>query len=606
MKIKINDNQYIMPKNAIDSIINKFEKIETKRLKLIEKGRIPADFPEIKVEFKNINKELENELLAGKELSVTKKKLLQHGIKERSLYDVSINTNSLPILNDWRILGSINKNLEKDTYTMDSYSPKDHPIPIKYRDTDPCNCDHCGHNRKRNSTFIIENQKTDELMQVGSSCMDDFVDNDTMEMLLLFSHSINVLRNFDPDMGVSGGNHHFMLDKIEFLAHINAAMEASNGFVAKKKANYYASIIPTYSAALHKMESVYLNAHISNLERYGDYSRIEIDNYESFIKELNPTQKDYDKVNEVIDWYTNNPPREENDESYFNTHSILTNKSAMLFNGESGAVCYSIQQIDNIKLKADLAKLQETIDKNKLDIPVFFGHTGNKIESIELQLTNITATQNEWGEFANYYFKTRDGREFQWQASNMKRPDCFNEIDDIEGFEKLKAYIDKANREKNEVWLQMKGTVKHNEYTRSDGVEVKNTKITHANSVSDIYDKPMTSGTPTLSTKYKMNEFKIISVKSGLASQTMEKQQQYTLQDSNGVDYLYLPFKKLPNLKVGDFFQTPMQFAGKEVIGLNQAKILKIEDFTEDFEKVEITKNKMLKFNTVKKSKPTR
>jgi hypothetical protein len=607
MKIKINDNQYIMPKTAIDSIISKFEKIEKKRVKLIEKGRLPVDFPEIKVEFKNINSDLEKELLDRKDLSVTKKKLLQHGIKERNLYEVSINTNSLPVLENWRVLGSINKNPETDTYTMDSYSPKKHPIPLQYRDTDPCNCDHCGHNRKRNSTFIIENQEDDKLLQVGSACMTDFVSKETMDMLLLFSNSINILRNFDPDIG-SGNNSksHYMLDKLEFLATVNAAMEASNGFVAKKKANYYANIIPTFSAAMHKMEPYYLETHLNNLYRFDDTSEKSVQNYRDFIEALSPTQKDYDKVQEVIEWYRSNPPKDSDDESYFNTHSILTNESAMLFNNEAGTVCYAIQKINNIQNNAERKLLHEQKESQKLPIPIFFGNDGDKLKNIELKLTNVSDGENMFGYYINYYFKSRDGRDFNWQASGGGSPDALNAIEGVDSTEDLIAYVAKARQNNEEIWLQMKGTIRHNSYVNNKGVNIKNNKLSYCNSVSEIYDKPMTSGTPNFNSKYLMNEFKVADIKEGLAYETGESQFLYTLVDSDDKEFTYMPYKKIPNIQIGEHFQTPMQFARTEVIGLDQSKILKIEEFTEDFNKALITENKMLKFNTKPKTKQKR
>jgi len=51
----------------------------------------------------------------------------------------------------------------------------------KYRDAKPL-CDHCGFNRRRNDTFVLRNELTRKLIQVGSSCLEDFLGVDVHAM----------------------------------------------------------------------------------------------------------------------------------------------------------------------------------------------------------------------------------------------------------------------------------------------------------------------------------------------------------------------------------------------------------------------------------------
>jgi len=45
-------------------------------------------------------------------------------------------------------------------------------------------CDHCGVERQRNETFIVKNVKTDKMVQVGSTCVDDYVGTKTLPQLM--------------------------------------------------------------------------------------------------------------------------------------------------------------------------------------------------------------------------------------------------------------------------------------------------------------------------------------------------------------------------------------------------------------------------------------
>jgi hypothetical protein len=54
----------------------------------------------------------------------------------------------------------------------------------RYRDAKPI-CDHCGYNRRRNDTFVLRNEATRELKQVGSTCLEDFLGVDVHAMAIM-------------------------------------------------------------------------------------------------------------------------------------------------------------------------------------------------------------------------------------------------------------------------------------------------------------------------------------------------------------------------------------------------------------------------------------
>ncbi|MGI2918443.1 hypothetical protein [Vibrio parahaemolyticus] len=54
------------------------------------------------------------------------------------------------------------------------------------------NCQHCDTVRRRNTTFLLRNIETQEIKQVGSTCVDDFLDDDTLSKAL-FHFNLNKL-----------------------------------------------------------------------------------------------------------------------------------------------------------------------------------------------------------------------------------------------------------------------------------------------------------------------------------------------------------------------------------------------------------------------------
>lgn len=611
MKIKVDENRYIMPVYAVQNLIESFEKIESKRQKLIEKGRLTEDFPSINLEFKHVDEDTQKEVM-NLNLSASSKRQLKHQIREKNVYIAQISSAQLPTLNNWQVLGYLTKSLDSESYIMNSYQ-KESPIPQKYRETDPCNCDHCGHSRKRNNTYILKNEESGETMQVGSTCMDDFVSQETMEMLMLYSNAFNILDTYDPDeQEVKRGNSPiFFLDKIDFLSSINAAMRAQGGFISSKKEDFNHGKYKTFQTALHMMEKDRIDFYLSRLNLYynqnHDYlSDKAFDNYRSFVHSLKIEQQDLDKVQEVIQYFNDNPPTKDSDEYYFNMHSVMTNGSAAIFKEEPARVCYAIQYYDNIKIKQERELEQKRKDAGKLDIPVYLGQEKTKIENIELQLTHVSETETDYGYIAHYNFLTRDGREVYWGASNSGRPDCFNH-EDFPYIDDIITFVNKCKMEDKPIFLQMKGSVSsHSDYINKKGNRVINTKIGRANSVSEFYHEPMTEGNIVFNEKYNLNEFKITNIKTGIAVNTGEKQYQYTLETADGIEFKFLPFKKIPNLKEGDHFQAPVQFSHEsELVGLNYKNIKPIESFTEDFQPEILTKAKAAKFNQTKtKRKP--
>ena len=98
--------------------------------------------------------------------------------------EVSV-TGTAPKLNGWSFVGVV-ENVEGSTVIR---SVPGNEIPAAYRDANPCNCDHCGINRRRNSTFIVQHE-SGVFKQVGKQCLADFLGHANPEHVAAYAEHL--------------------------------------------------------------------------------------------------------------------------------------------------------------------------------------------------------------------------------------------------------------------------------------------------------------------------------------------------------------------------------------------------------------------------------
>lgn len=103
--------------------------------------------------------------------------------------------------------------------------------------TAPQMCEHCKHNRKRNQTYIVKDMETGKLLQVGSSCLHDFLGVDPSIVMagMAFDATIKVIGEGD-DWG--HGSTAPRLWALGEVAAIALSLVAKNGFVSAADAEY--------------------------------------------------------------------------------------------------------------------------------------------------------------------------------------------------------------------------------------------------------------------------------------------------------------------------------------------------------------------------------
>ena len=150
-------------------------------------------------------------------------------------YPVSI-SGEWPSVNGWKCIAKID---HRDGINLIAiYDDKD---VSKWRERKPT-CDHCGHNKIKVNSYLIENEETGEILQIGKTCIKDYIKGDPKVMLSMMTWVRTIEDELEKDF--SGGTFDPYYDVLE-VAKASALSIRKYGFVAKDAGDYEAGIIPT-------------------------------------------------------------------------------------------------------------------------------------------------------------------------------------------------------------------------------------------------------------------------------------------------------------------------------------------------------------------------
>jgi len=170
---------FFVPAQKIEFLKNKFAKVERKAKKL--KLPIPVfSVNEDNFEIRTVIQEDYNNRVEAKIKYV----------------EVSVE-GQLPVIQGWNFVASLEHTRFSDgevTFNTIRMNP-DYPENVDYR-TLPPTCEHCGHNRFRKTTYILFNNETGKTMQVGSTCIKDFLANSNPDFIIQSANYVDLLTKF--------------------------------------------------------------------------------------------------------------------------------------------------------------------------------------------------------------------------------------------------------------------------------------------------------------------------------------------------------------------------------------------------------------------------
>lgn len=322
---KITSKKYVIDISATDVIDSIIGKINKKRERLIDKKQITEnDFDEMNVAYSSINKDNLDEISKYMETWLQKKMLMQN----RKKFVIATFNESPVNIKSWEVLGLIEPIEGADSeYTLTSYNQKD--MPEKYRELEePSNCEHCNTKRKRKQTFVIRNKDTQEVLQVGSSCMTDFVSKDDLSFLLAYTKIMN-----DVKVGVGDA-----VSKSVSLYNKNEILATMISFTEKNKFIKKSDILNVYN--------------IEDVEKNNPNGVIQGQDI-TFVKDLKlliPTDKHRDMAEEVLDFYEDiNVPKYS--DQVFNVAKILNADTDFILDKEIEKISNTLWIKDTIEKK---------------------------------------------------------------------------------------------------------------------------------------------------------------------------------------------------------------------------------------------------------------
>lgn len=144
-------------------------------------------------------------------------------------YEITV-TGEFPKIDGWNFLAAID-HLENGNIIR-SFKEVD----LSYSSSAP-NCDHCQKNRYRKHTFLVVNQDTQEIKQIGKSCVKDYLGGRSPEQLAYLATFLKTMFDLESDEDVSI---HPSVDfsLVDFLSAAVQVVEEDGRYISRKNSEY--------------------------------------------------------------------------------------------------------------------------------------------------------------------------------------------------------------------------------------------------------------------------------------------------------------------------------------------------------------------------------
>ena len=315
--------------------------------------------------------------------------------------------------NNWAFGGSVEPSgVDGKNFVNVNLSGKDlgFVVPSKYFTVNPCTCDYCKTNRKRNKTYLVVNRETGEWKQLGKECLKLFVAGIDVDAIATFESFIK-----DAEDAANPGDEFFYNRRTRFV-EVQRSLELAQaatkmfGFVATRDnaGNYNAfstkNIVqakllkemgcPSDLLNIDSSDREKINLAVATLTVYSTYAENDISNDIIALREI---------VTELPD------------EPYYNNlKTILANEYVPL--DKLGLLVSAPKAISRYY---EFKKMQE--EKEKLaKSSNYIGEVGEKISVNFVSGREVTCCETQFGLLHIYEFKDANGNTVVWKTSSGK------------------------------------------------------------------------------------------------------------------------------------------------------------------------------------------
>lgn len=280
------------------------------------------------------------------------------------------------------------------------YTRKRDSIPFKFLEHNTT-CDHCNTKRKRNLTFIVYNEETDTWMQVGSTCIDDFIKGHSVTMSFgSFLNSLSSLGSIDDDylesVGVSTPTETYKLETI-------ATMAAFIDYLGFKPSSFEADSTKSHV--------------INTLLKRNSYGE-KVPDIIKHISDIRNTTPYEDFAVGCIEWFRNGFTGN----SFFqqNLRNAMTSESPFISVRNYGMVCYGVS------LYYDLINKKEEVEQTRKESVHLGVKLKTRLKDIELEVfetyENVVDDTYSWDggyiTLTSIYAYDKDDNVIMFESSN--------------------------------------------------------------------------------------------------------------------------------------------------------------------------------------------
>lgn len=309
--------------------------------------------------------------------------------------------------NNWAFGGSVEPSeVEGKNFVNVNLSGNDlgFIVPTKYFSSNPCSCDYCKTNRKRNKTYLVVNQEIGEWKQLGKECLKLFVTGIDVDAIATFESFIK-----EAEDAASLGDEFFYNRRFKFVKVADAlalacAVYREIGYLATRDAVGNSNDLCNKNIVQRKLTQQY--GCDSDFLNISSSVRSEID--EITVKTNTAIAKE--DVEVAVEMVKRFP-----DEPYYNNLKVIVENEYIPLN-KLGLLVSIPKAIDRYE---EEKRRQE--EKEKLAAESnYLGSVGEKISVNFVSGREVACCETQFGLLHIYEFKDANGNAVVWKSNSSK------------------------------------------------------------------------------------------------------------------------------------------------------------------------------------------
>ena len=309
--------------------------------------------------------------------------------------------------NNWAFGGSVEPSgVDGKNFVNVNLSGKDFRfvVPSKYFTANPCTCDYCKTNRKRNKTYLVVNQETGEWKQLGKECLRLFVTGIDVDAIATFESFIK-----EAEEAANPGDEFFYNKRFRFVKVADALALActvyrERGYLATRDVAGNSNDLCNKNIVQRKLAQQY--GYDSDFLNIFNSVRDKID--EITVKTDTAIAKEDTEV--AVEMVKRFP-----DEPYYNNLKVIVENEYIPLN-KLGLLVSIPKAIDRYE---DEKKKQEEKERLAAESD-YLGSVGEKISVNFVSGREVACCETQFGLLHIYEFKDANGNTVVWKSSSSK------------------------------------------------------------------------------------------------------------------------------------------------------------------------------------------